>query len=1075
MTIKYHTTSGGSKKPKKSGGGRSIGGFFGNLVDEAHETAAGFFPGMAEIGGAILHDAKDAVDGGGHNFRTDDIGSAIRHSYTDAGTTWGETGRKWSALLRGDLDGYKKHRRAAMSALYAKPLGPILDAGSFVTLGGGAAARGAGLAAKAATEGTALRSALASAASLDPVTLGRITRTVQSPDLLGRGTLPASQLERFGAHAGIKHDEGNGILSFEREMSRNPSTHMRQEVFEAISNRVGADTPVIGVNRRVGRHVRRKLRQEEAREAAQTLKPVRGALSGLRGRERRAVTMLASGLSVGAYATFLQKRLASVRAEVARKEALGRRKNAPGDEFDATQDPVLPGLPEPDAPLLLARESGDAPDADPTGGAGELVLREADGDEPRVDRTKGDEDLADMGDDPEFANLLETDRRESLKRNLRNQAFLEKRLGEVYEQTFAGLIDNPTPKMLKAVEAIQGLSRTTTQRLVDEGLSPEKAAARATLESRIMQAAGVEAPLVRGAIRSHISKHNAELDVTGGASTAKITKPSKLDELQKNTGYNFYNARDNMDPAMFLHSARQVFEYRARLNRFNKLLSGALIVSADEAKLYNPKDYKFLDAGDKLRKEANEVYGILVDAEQVLAGTPMYDQLTATLRRSLVDPDGTTGTIAVIPKVMYHEILGEFIKTSDFVRRWIDKPTQIWRALTLNLRPAWIVNNFVGQMMLLAFANGTTGLKNYVLQMGKKGDIVDELAPELVDFGWAHESLNDIAGLGRKSKLAGYARRLSDAMGNLNAKLTDSHTRKAAWLSEMDPHVRRLQKEAKQRAKHDGPDDNMEVEIVDPNAKDLPSGDLTYEEAARILWDDERFADRITEKVLGDMIDFSDLSDFERTFIKRAIPFYSWLKGISIRTARMAADEPWKLAATANVSNVGLDALEERYGELPEFLNAMIPLSGGDNPLIATTQGLNPLMTPADVLGMMSGAVLPGRHQGPQNPLAQFNPLIKAPAEALANKDFFYGSEVDRNEDMSFLERLIKQGGNSIAQKRLVDEYLQQRKAETEGLEYDPLYEPSFRNAIAQYMGLPIRNLDTKAARARAVADAARK
>lgn len=1046
MAIQYHTTS----KPKKDGG-KSVRGFWDNFLNEVHETAAGFFPGIAEIGSAVVHDAGKVVGINSGEFRTDDIAKAIKDGYTDEGTTWGETGRKWAALLRGDIDDYKRHRARAMDALYERPLGPILDAGAFVTLGAGAASRGAGLAAKAAPEGSRARSFMASTAGLEPGDLSRRQRTITASE---------------------------GGLEFSRTLSRNPTTRARQEAFEAISAKVDPNTPLIGHNRRVGRNLRRQFHREELAEAARTLKPARKALAGMRGRERRAVTLMALGHDLFAYGGFINRRIDAVEAEIKRKEALGRRKNDPGDMIDVDDVPATRGLPQPDQPLQIAR-AGATPDVTPdaVAGAGDLVVPDK-GDlvlrDGKAKRTDGDEDLADeMPDDEDFAALAQRDRQESLKRNRRNLAFLKKRQAEIADQRFGSLMANPTPKMQEALEALTALSETTTNRLIREGLSPEKAAMRASLESRIMRAAGIDVPVYGGAIRSHIAKHNEQLDVTGGATTAKVTRPGKLGELQRNSGYNFWNARDNLDPAMFLHSARQVFQYRARLDRFQKLLDGAVLVSPEEALAYSPKTHKFLDADSRLRKEASEVYGILHDAEEILAGTPMYDDLMRTIERSLIDPrdrmrgpgaqrigddvlgvgdsPGSTPTIAVIPNGVYDEILGEFIKSSEFVRRFYDKPTQVWRALTLNLRPAWMVNNFVGQQLLLAFAHGARGLKNYVLQFGgegkRKADLVDELSPELVDFGWAHESLNDIAGLGSKSRILRFARRFSDFMGELNAKLTDSHTRKAAWLSEMDPHVKRLQKQ-------------------DPS--------ISYEDAARQLWKDERFADEITQRVLDDMIDFSDLSSFERTYIKRAIPFYSWIKGSSKRGARLVTDETWKAVAMENVSDVGVAALEEQYGELPEFLKGMIPLTGGENPLVMTTQGLNPWVTPADVLGMLSGTVTPGRHSGPQNPLSSFNPYIKAPAEALANRDFFYGGPVDRDDSMSFLARIIKQGGNSLAQKRVIDEYLQQRRMEQEGLDYDPLYEPSFRNAIASYMGLPIRNLDTRAARARAVAEAAR-
>lgn len=978
----YKPSSGGSKKPKKRDG---IDGFLANLVDDVQETATGLIPGLVHVGSSVVHDAGKAVGLAGGQYRTDDIVNAIRRSYTDKGTFWGELGR-------GNFN-------RAGDAFYANPLGPLLDGAALLT-GGGAA-------------------------------VGKLAKV-------------------SGKDAPVSRVEMSPGIGFDRTLSMNPVIRGRQALFDRTSNRF-VDAPLVGARSRLAKHDRRADARRSAHESAKNLRPLREALAGLHGVKRKAVWIAAGGHNVADLMKFYAVRHKALEDEIARKKAGPRR------EPEVTVNRVEEGRGLPDPRRDVARRDADTPAADRPreldspvvlSNSTDLILRPKmdverrnalvlrDG-ETRAKRADTDEELA--YEEAPFEGLLDADRRESLRVNQRNLAYIKKRIAELDQ--IQKKVDLDDPKIRAAAEAARKLTELTTKRLIKEGLTPELAARRASLEAQLLRTAGIRQDVYGGAIRSHVSLAPDKMDVSSGRGRSKWTKPGKLDELQKNTGYNFWNARDSTNPAMYIHSARQAFEYRARLDRVATVLTRATMVTADDAALMERRGWKVVQADSALRNDIDDIYKILVDAEEVFAGTPGYEQMRRAIEASLVNK-GATDLVAVVPAPYYKELVGEFSKTSAFVRKWLDNPTRVWRALTLNLRPAWIVNNFVGQMLLLAVAHGTQGVKAYVEQFGHKGKVADKLAPELTDFGWAHESMADLAGLGGNKVTTGM-RRMSDFMGNLNAKLTDDHTRKAAWVATMKPHI------AAYRKAHPG---------------------TGYEDAAKALWKDERFADAVTQKVLDDMIDFSDLSNFERSVIKRAIPFYAWIKGISKRTARLVADDPHIAVAGVQAGQLGQEANRERYGDLPHFLQGII-----DNPVskdpsgVMVTQGLNPFMTPADIGAMISGTVLPGRQDGPQNPLAQLNPFLKAPAEALANRDFFYGREIDPKGEMSFGERVGRQGLNAIAQKRLVDEWLQQRQAERDGLEYDPLFEPSFRNALLSYFGAPVRTLDINQARRRAL------
>ena len=62
-----------------------------------------------------------------------------------------------------------------------------------------------------------------------------------------------------------------------------------------------------------------------------------------------------------------------------------------------------------------------------------------------------------------------------------------------------------------------------------------------------------------------------------------------------------------------------------------------------------------------------------------------------------------------MPEADFKRIFGDFRGTDRLVRNVIDKPLNFWRGLVLTYRPAWVVNNFVGQTLIYAVNNANPG------------------------------------------------------------------------------------------------------------------------------------------------------------------------------------------------------------------------------------------------------------------------------------------------------------------------------------------------------------------------------
>lgn len=964
----YGSSSGGKKPKPKKPKGHSVGGFLGNLVDDIQETATSLVPGLVATGASVLHDAGRPFGLTHGQYQSDDIIKSIVKSYTDKGTFFGELGRAQGQWLTGDPSDTWKHLKRAGGAFYDNPFGPILDVASLVTMGGGAAAKGA--------------------------------------SLMGKG-VDASKLARR---------VGTEELGYTRKLSKNPVIRARQNAFESVAQRLPETTPMVGTTRRIGRHTTRLERRNDARIAAAEAKPAREATRGLKGVERDAVPVVAGGHDIHEMIAHETVRERMVSEEMARKTAAGRKR-----------------------------------------GENSLVVDE----DGTVRRAKTDEELTYEGDG--LQGLLNADRMDDLKTNGRNLAAIRTRKGLLEKVRDSGVLDDPKRRLKidRAAKAINEMAAASTRRAVKKSSDPLTALERPLLESSLMQMTGATERAYVGAIRSHVRAPSVR-GTRAGTSAPRHTKPGKVAELQHNTGYNSWNSLDDFSIDAYFRAHKNLLDAEQRVRRFDELASKATRMSPHEAaRLERDGVVKILSKNADFMRDADLVARLWEDAKHVLGDTEGHLGINAMLEDALALERGD-GLVAVVPAGYYKELVGEFKAASKFTRILIDNPTRVWRGLTLTFRPAWIVNNFIGQMFLLAVSHGVKGLKNYVMQFGGKGKkfnkVIDDLAPELSDWGWAHDFAKD--GLKGGNFASRKIRRAADFMGNLNQRLTDDYTRKAAFRSTIDPHIKALRKK-------------------DPS--------LSYEDAARKLWEDPAISDEVTSKVLSDMVDFGDLSDFERQYVKRAIPFYAWISGMTKRTARLVADEPWKAAIATRLSEQGAQNLEDKYGDLPRFLKGMVGV-GGDKVLV--TNGMNPFMTPADVVGMFSGTALAGRSDGTGNPLAQFNPVIKSPLEAWANRDFFYGGDLDpkgaenstlgrlftdmkKNPETGEYERQI--GGRiprSFPQFNVFDEWRQEREMNKTGLEYDPTFTPSTRNALASYFGVPIRTLDIQAANSRALRDA---
>jgi hypothetical protein len=138
--------------------------------------------------------------------------------------------------------------------------------------------------------------------------------------------------------------------------------------------------------------------------------------------------------------------------------------------------------------------------------------------------------------------------------------------------------------------------------------------------------------------------------------------------------------------------------------------------------------------------------------------------------------------------------------------------------------------------------------------------------------------------------------------------------------------------------------------------------------------------------------DWTKMSDFERNWMRRILPFYSWTRHVVPQVASNIGRLPGGLTAQAiRLGDVG----RQTTGFLPPYLGGGLAIPVGDEDPSGVRRYLTrvdlPFETPLEMLSFGPGA---GQRMM-MKVLGQTNPLFKGPLEYASNRQFYTGRELD--------------------------------------------------------------------------------
>lgn len=465
-----------------------------------------------------------------------------------------------------------------------------------------------------------------------------------------------------------------------------------------------------------------------------------------------------------------------------------------------------------------------------------------------------------------------------------------------------------------------------------------------------------------------------------------------------------------------------------RVNRGDGLPSGMVFIRRPVGKSARPETISYTErTAAAFRENLDE----LLDDDSLTAES--FTTKTAG------DADDSRGYLLAIPEHMAKRATGEFLRSSTATRWFLQKPVAVWRALVLNLRPAWLVNNIVGNHLLYAVKYaGPNGLLSYARAVKSVGKQTDEFR-KLMEDTFPEQIEGTFIQTQRPGKFGKAQNWASGGLAPLD-RGSEGVLRRAATETELRKHP-----------------------AVRARLKTMRGEKDAFEKASRqALEKDPLLAREVSDKVNGALGNFLDMSPTEQTVLRSIFPFYAWYKAIARVVFKMPLDTPGRTGILTKLGQIGADDTKEKLGELPSYLRGAIPFGDprGGRARVLNTAPVNPYTTATMIVKGLTalGAGKPGEIGEDVGGTA--NPFIVALAEAAFGKDISTGAPVKGQGGVLGLV-----GGNVIGglpQKRLIDAVL---GTLYQGTSAQPtLYDRNARDELLAYLGVPYRDLSLKRA-----------
>lgn len=332
------------------------------------------------------------------------------------------------------------------------------------------------------------------------------------------------------------------------------------------------------------------------------------------------------------------------------------------------------------------------------------------------------------------------------------------------------------------------------------------------------------------------------------------------------------------------------------------------------------------------------------------------------------------GNYLIVPTRFANQVKGEFVRTNNFVHWMNTKPIRVWRALVLNLRPAWLVNNVVGNTLMYAMHNsGPQGalalLDSFKRMFPHQADAFDQVMERHFPGQIGGTFIGTQRPSGVLSGAAGRVEKVVDTAANFD-KVYEQTLRRAAVKRQLATHP-----------------------SVRAAAKGLRDDVQRWDAIGKELERNPAIAAQIEDKVNATLGNFTHMSGFERNVLRTVFPFWAWYRAIAGVMVKMPLEQPLKVSILARLGALGVDEtmaeLGVNRGDVPDFIRGVIPTGklGADGRIPVLGTGANPY-TSGPALVAFASAIASGDRSKIVAALPGLNPVFQ---QALTGRDYGYG------------------------------------------------------------------------------------
>jgi len=369
-----------------------------------------------------------------------------------------------------------------------------------------------------------------------------------------------------------------------------------------------------------------------------------------------------------------------------------------------------------------------------------------------------------------------------------------------------------------------------------------------------------------------------------------------------------------------------------------------------------------IDLTKELKKKAN----VSDDALEIF-----QDAAEALGKKEFV---GVTSKVKLfqVPEAMSAELSKLVASSNPYIKLFWDKPLDAFRFSVLSLYPRWNLNNVVGNAIFSTISGDVFNPKAFYMyrQAKQSGMFPDEL------FGGVHQvertTSGRLGGTIDKIPLVKSTVALHDKlMETKNIGFMVKNAEKTVNFTVFKP----IKAIGNLGFKLNFAVDDMfkGVAFINRALKADRKGFMkrmltSFDDSMKIL-DDLKKKPAKMEAIVDDVHNWYyhglNLTDFERRAVRRVIPFYSWMRWISLYSFRVTTEAPIRANILANFSRDFYTFTGQN--KLPESLKGAIPIGNDEDGTVyyLRTSGLNPFSTLNElmsegVLGTALSAAAPG-------------------------------------------------------------------------------------------------------------------